>query len=96
MKHISKKAVSVIKLNEETQEVVSKSGLPLGSSLEAMSKKTFDNSKLAVFTESGDMFESFLFEFNKQRVAMPIANPVLIYYHSAYLHFRSLEVKLQD
>jgi hypothetical protein len=92
IKHIKKKTFDNFKLNEVAIEKI-KETVPEALSLNFKGKikyKKVKNSHALLFLESNETIRAFFYNDNGNTCMIPLANPVLIYFHSAQTTLRGI------
>lgn len=90
LKHIKKKTVNYPKFDKEELE---KSGLLLNLPDGKLPKFKFKDVKdkhALLIMDNGEMLRSFFYSDNGNTCTIPLANPVLIYFHSAQANLRNI------
>lgn len=91
LKHIKKKTVNYAKFDKDNFE---KSGLLLNLPDGKIPKLNFKDvkSKHAVLImDNGEILRAFFYNDNGNTCTIPLANPVLIYFHSAQMNLRNID-----
>jgi len=91
MKHIIKKTVEYKKINPEDIEKFN--GLMVdipGGKIPKLKFKDVKDKHAFLLMEGGEMLRSFFYNDNGTTCTIPIANPVLIYFHSSQINLRHI------
>lgn len=96
LKHIKKKTVNYAKFDKEGLE---KSGLLLnlpGGKLPKLKFKDVKDKHALLIMDNGETLRSFFYNDNGNTCTIPLANPVLIYFHSAQANLRNIYSTKKD
>lgn len=92
-KHIKKKFLFEYNLPQETVDQVQASGNSISpDDLQKINKIPKDMTTF-VLTETNTIFQAFPYRYQGQDRLIPEPDPVLVYFHSAYLNYRDIEEK---
>lgn len=96
LKHIKKKTVNYVKFDKESFE---NSGLLLNLPDGKMPKLKYKDVKdkhAMLFMDNGEMLRSFFYNDNGNTCTIPLANPVLIYFHTAQANLKNIYSTKKD
>ncbi len=92
-KHIKKKFLNQVQLTDEVQKILDESnkGIPVSeiSKIKSIPKEYTG----ILITDMGIAFQAFQYKYQGQNRFIPEPDPVLVYFHSAYLNYRLIDEK---
>jgi len=95
-KHILKKFLHQITLPEEIANTVNKSGLNILINGKLTVQKIPKGMTPYLTTEDNKIFKAFSFQYKNQTKIIPEPDPILVYFHAAYLNYIQIEEKKQE
>jgi hypothetical protein len=95
MQHIKRKAVMQVKLEQEVLNEIPQSSLD-PNSLTNLKYKDVKNFNTFQIMENGDVIFSFFYNDNGRACAIPLANPILIYFNQAQSLLQQIHFKKQE
>src|SRR6188508_1420418 len=89
MKHIKKKTVEHFKIKDEKLSSPTSSNADFSPFFNLKYKDIKGKNAMVIF-ENGETFRAFFYNYNGNACAIPLANPVLIYFHYAQTNLKNI------
>lgn len=95
-KHIKKKFLLQFPLPQNVIDLIDKSKLSVSLDDHVKSKSIPKDTTPFLTTEDNQFIKAFFFEFNKQIHIIPEPDPILVYFHAAYLNYIQINGKKNE
>lgn len=97
IKHIKKKPINSIKVSEEIiEQLPESSALDLSNAIKTLKPRDVKDKNGFLIMDTGDVILSFFYNDNGNICAIPFANPILVYFHTARNTLVDIHIKRKD